>query len=120
MPPRTFEMGFDDSPRSWGNSIQWWPDFTSRRVVGWLSHRPVKGDLLRVAMQSGKVAIFKFIEVDLQRDPEDMFFGRVRDVGYEGEPPFARPSQLRAFLQWWRSRRVVDLALRLIQRGPRS
>jgi hypothetical protein len=101
-------MGFDHRPNTWGDSIQWWPDFASRQVTGWQSTRPQKGDLLRVRMQSGKVLICKFVEVEHTRDPEDMFFGRVRDVGYEGEPPFSRWPRLQSacdvLRSWWRNR----------------
>ncbi len=66
----------------WGDHIGWFPDFKSRRVVGWKTPRPQVGDQLHVAMQSGRTLICRFTSVELKTDPEDMFFATVEDVGY--------------------------------------
>jgi hypothetical protein len=84
-----FEIGFKGSSM-WGDAINWFPDFESRKVVGWKSPCPMVGDTLRVNMKSGKVLLCRFVTVDQKRDPSDMFFAVVRDIGYEGEPPFPR------------------------------
>ena len=46
------------------------------------------GDELRAKMQSGKIARFLISEIRYERDPADMFFGKVIDLGYleEGQP----------------------------------
>lgn len=36
-------------------------------------------------MKSDRIGVFRFIEIDQQRDPPDMFFGKVEDVGYDGD-----------------------------------
>ena len=71
---------------TWGNAIQW-SDWDSRRVVGWKSRKPVVGDILKSTMGSGKVAVFEFTAVEYKDSPSDMFFGTVRDIGYDGELP---------------------------------
>lgn len=73
----------------WGNSIK----FSSPpenvkggdilRVVGWKPSRPRKDDLLRMRLASNKVAIAIFLKVDLCNDPNDMFFGNVKLLGYD-------------------------------------
>ena len=73
----------------WGNSIKFCsgPDIINGgellRVVGWKSSRPKKGDLLRMKLASGKVAIAIFKKVELCNNPHDMFFGSVQLIGYD-------------------------------------
>jgi len=69
----------------WGHHIEWWEDFSNRKVWGHLSDLPEVDDYLEAEMKSGKKAIFRFVSVDRQRDPPDMFFGKVEDVGYRDE-----------------------------------
>lgn len=69
----------------WGDSIKFF-DWDKRQIVGWKSPiRPQKGDFVKARMASGKIAYFKIIKVELQSNPNDMFFADVRDLGYEGE-----------------------------------
>ncbi len=77
--PRMYETG-----GVWGSAINWF-DLENRRVVGWLSRRPMVGDYLKSKLKSGKVGIFRFTKIKLEHDPPDMFFGTVEDLGYEGE-----------------------------------
>ncbi len=76
---RMYEIG-----EVWDSAVQWFK-FEDRRVVGWKCRRPKVGDFIKCDLQSGKVGIFRFTEVKLERDPPDMFFGTVQDFGYEGE-----------------------------------
>jgi len=76
---QTYEIG-----GGWGDSVQW-RSYETRKVVGWKRRRPYKGDRLKADMQSGRVRVFEFTEVEYQFDPPDMFFGYVRDLGYEDE-----------------------------------
>ena len=66
----------------WGNSIHW-GDYEKRRVVGFLKRLPNKNDILRCKMQSGKIARFRFSEIDYKRYPPDMFAANMEDIGYE-------------------------------------
>ncbi len=75
--PKTYIVG-----GSWGNKIQWL-EVDKGKVVGWKSCRPTKGDLLEAPMKSGKVGVFKFVEVKLCGDPRDMFFATVEGIGYK-------------------------------------
>lgn len=65
----------------WGNAVEWF-DWNKRVVTGWKSRRPRKGDLLTCKMQSGKTAVWEFEDVKYERDPPDMFFGYMKDLGY--------------------------------------
>jgi hypothetical protein len=64
-----------------------------RRVHGFLSvdllfsgvRFPQVGDHLEVRMQSGKVAVFEFIEVKRAGDPPDMYTGSVKGLDYRDE-----------------------------------
>ena len=72
----TYEIG-----GGWGNSIQ----FTNEkmeRVYGFKRARPENGDFLKCPMQSGKTAVWRFCDVELKRDPSDMFFANIKPVGY--------------------------------------
>jgi len=79
--------------RSWGNRIEW-HDFERRTVVGWIdrtamfgsstpSHGVCVGDDLICPMQSGKIGRFRFTEVKYERDPPDMFIGKVIGIAME-------------------------------------
>lgn len=67
--------------KSWGNNIRW-IDFDTRSIVGHQHKIPVKGDFLLSKMTNGKIVKFKFVDVYPQRDPSDMFFAKVKDIGY--------------------------------------
>lgn len=79
--PRTFPYG-----GQWGDSISFFPEGQKGRVCGWKTPKPKRGDLLRVPMQSGRTAIFRFTNVDLTGDPADMFFADTEPVAYEEKP----------------------------------
>lgn len=66
----------------WGNSI-YFSDWNTRRVTGHLTPTPKEGDILRVKMESGRIARFKFKEVRVMSDPKDQFFATVSVLGYE-------------------------------------
>lgn len=66
----------------WGDSVVW-NDIERHRVHGWCYQRPQKGDVLKSMMASGRVGVFVFTKVELCRDPDDMFFGTVEQIGYE-------------------------------------
>ena len=70
----------------WGNTINWHGKYNSisptQQVVGFKEFRPSKGDLLKATMESGKVALWVFTEVELSSDPHDMFFGTVQVLDY--------------------------------------
>lgn len=72
------------NPRGWGNHISWF-NWENREVVGHKQRTPKVGDLLLMEMKSDRIGVFRFIEIDQQRDPPDMFFGKVEDVGYDGD-----------------------------------
>lgn len=75
----------------WGNNIEFFPswkaDSDEQKVCGWKSNRPKVGDRLTVKMQSGKTLVFEFYDVEYMSDPPDMFFGKVKSLGYEDELP---------------------------------
>lgn len=66
----------------WGNAVNW-HNIEQRKVVGWKTPRPTIGDLLLSEMRSGKTGIFKFVDVEYESDPNDMFWGTVEDLGYQ-------------------------------------
>jgi len=67
--------------KGWGNSIYFF-DWEKRKLVGWLTPIPQKGDEVRERMKSGKIARFEIIKVEPCYDPVDMFFVYVKDIGY--------------------------------------
>lgn len=81
----------------WGNHISWLNDGVAdrvglddgtvgqghRKVYGHKSFKPRLGDLLTCQMQSGRIGIFKFVEIEYLTDPDDMFFGTVEFLEYE-------------------------------------
>lgn len=67
--------------KGWGNSIQF-NDWEKRRLVGWTSPIPKKGDELIAEMFSGKLGKFLFVKVEPCIDPSDMWFATVKDLGY--------------------------------------
>lgn len=78
---------------AWGNHISI-DDWGKRRVWGHLPRKPQDGDVLRMPMQSHRVGLFRFRDVEYPGDPPDMFFARLEDWRYEdeGEPmPETRP-----------------------------
>lgn len=66
----------------WGNSIEW-NDYQKRKLHGHLQNRPQLGDIINSKMESGKVGQFVVVEVHYMRDPPDMFFCVVEDLGYK-------------------------------------
>lgn len=67
---------------SWGDAIKWM-NIASRRVVGWKTSKPRVGDKLESPMESGKIGVFIFTAIEHCGDPQDMFFGNVKDFGYK-------------------------------------
>lgn len=68
----------------WGMHVSWL-DYKTGRVYGHHLRIPKVGDILRSPLQSGRVGIFRFTEVERKMDPDDMFFGTVEALGYEDE-----------------------------------
>ena len=69
----------------WGCRIEWFQD--SQNVTGWQPVIPVVNDWLLAPMQSGKMGVFRFTEIERCRDPRDMFFGKVKFCGYADDQP---------------------------------
>lgn len=73
----------------WGNSIKFSspPNSFSTgsilSIVGWKANRPKKGDFIRIKGTSGNISIAKITKVKLCVDPNDMFFGTIRVLGYD-------------------------------------
>ena len=67
----------------WGNRVSW-TDWHAREIDGHLLGIK-KGDEIRSKMESGKIARFVVIEITYCSDPSDMFFGKVKDLGYEDD-----------------------------------
>lgn len=67
--------------KSWGNTIAWF-DFDRRRLVGWLSTTPRKGDYVFGRLAPGDVYVWKITRLERQDSPGDMFFADAKDIGY--------------------------------------
>lgn len=76
--PRTYSI---DLPSGSDKRIQWlnWP---KREIIGFNEETPRPGDVLVGAMESGKSAKYEVINVDPRAYPENLFFAKVRDLGY--------------------------------------
>ena len=75
--------GYGGNSIKYSNSPKKYSSGSILHVVGWKANRPKKGDLLRTTGSSGNVAIGEFIKVELCSDPNDMFFGDVKVIGYD-------------------------------------
>lgn len=67
--------------KMWGDNIQW-QNWEKRVIVGWLTPAPQVGGEVRAKLESGKVGCFKIESIDQMRDPGDMFFATLSDIGY--------------------------------------
>ena len=65
----------------WGWRISF-EDYDNRRVSGHLSPRPEAGDLFAYQLESGRVGVFRLVDLDYCLNPDDMFFADVEDIGY--------------------------------------
>ncbi len=65
----------------WGHHCEW-KDWDTRQVWGHLPEKPKVGDYLESKLKGGK-ALFRFCDVEYMRDPPDMFFATVEDLGYD-------------------------------------
>lgn len=80
--PRRHAVTFDTRTQIWGNSVAW-TSVERLRCHGWCEPRPVRGDILKSPMRSGRVGLFVFAHVEYCSDPHDMFFATVEPIGYE-------------------------------------
>ena len=64
----------------WGNSIYFF-DWKDRELAGHMTPRPSVGDEVRAKLKQG-IGRFRIISVDYKKDPPDMFFAKVKDIGY--------------------------------------
>lgn len=69
----------------WGDSIKWF-NFKSNIIVGWKRRIPEKDEVVKAILASGRSAFYHILEVDRQRDPCDMFFATLKNIGYENGP----------------------------------
>lgn len=58
-----------------------WLNWDQRRVSGFTRPRPVVGDVLFAKMESGRTALFVFVEVDHMHDVHDQYFATVKELG---------------------------------------
>lgn len=65
----------------WGNNIQML-DWDKRDIAGHLTPRPVVGDEMRFKMESGEIGRTKISQIEYMFDPSDMFFAKLKDIGY--------------------------------------
>lgn len=79
VPPEDV-LGVFPTQSAWGNRIKF-RDFQNRTVTGWITPRVEDGDLFGYQMQSGRIAVFRLVNVDNQRNPSDMFFADAIDIG---------------------------------------
>ena len=68
----------------WGSSINWM-DWSKRKIYGFMTPVIHKGDIIKDKLASGRIGVFKVVSVDRKKDPRDMFFAVVEDLGYEDE-----------------------------------
>jgi hypothetical protein len=73
----------------WGDACYFF-DYDTRRVSGHKQRIPHVGDLLESPMQSGRIGVYRFTQVERVGDPPDMFFATVKDIGFKDEIDAAR------------------------------
>lgn len=90
---RTREIRVFTVGGGWGNSVQFQDrerglvyGFVPWDLLGADLRRPLPGDLLTCAMQSGRTGVWRFTRTEWCSDPDDMFIGSVEEVGYADEP----------------------------------
>lgn len=69
----------------WGNHLSWNVD--QKLFYGHGSRAPEVGDMLHSERTSGRIGVFRVIEVKWANDPRDMFTGKVTCLGYLDELP---------------------------------
>lgn len=71
----------------WGDRIEFFPEWErnseKQKVCGWKQKTPEVDDVLKVTMQSGSTALFKFTRIEKMTNPSDMFFADVEFIDYE-------------------------------------
>jgi hypothetical protein len=67
--------------QGWGNRIGWF-DTDELKLSGHTTPRPEIGDELQAETESHKVMRYVFTDVEYVRDPRDMWFATVEQLGY--------------------------------------
>jgi len=81
MVPQEEVIGVFPEQSAWGNRIGF-SDFSNRRVNGHMTPNVKDGDIFAYRMESGAYAAFEVYNVENSRNPGDLFFADVWDVGY--------------------------------------
>lgn len=83
--PEADVLGVFPDESQWGHRISF-EDYDDRRVSGHVSPddapRVSEGDLFAYQLESGRIGVFRLVDVDHCLDPRDMFFASAEDVGY--------------------------------------
>lgn len=86
-----------DTGGGWGDAINvsnYNDETKTASVLGWKRRKPLVGEFLRVKLQAGeidgksvagRIALFKFEQVEAFRDPPDMFGATIRFFAIEGK-----------------------------------
>ncbi len=67
--------------RSWSNSINWF-SYEDRKLVGHMTPKPEVNDEIRAKFESGEIGRFRIVKVEHAQTVHDMFWCKVKDVGY--------------------------------------
>lgn len=72
----------------WGNAISWDNPLVNevgkiQNFHGWKQRRPEVNDFIEIPMKSGKNFLFKVVECEHCKDPNDMFFAKGEFLGYK-------------------------------------
>lgn len=67
----------------WGDNIEWVTP--NKKIVGWLTPKPSKGDWIIAHMKSGNDGVFQIVKIESCNEVHDMFYAEVEPVAYEYE-----------------------------------
>ena len=74
---KAFDM---ENHNGWGDTLSFL-DWKTRRISGH-GHGYSKHDFVISKMESGKTAILRIVDIKYCSNPNDQFFGTVKDIGY--------------------------------------
>jgi len=67
----------------WGHHAEWMRP--GERATGHHTPPPQDGDILYAAMESGRVGMYRLVNVERMSDPPDQWFADTEWVGYEDD-----------------------------------
>lgn len=94
---------YDFNTGVWGHHFEYWEKPTGEgtprelKVWGHYTPRPQNGDLVKMAMKSGRTVLWVVTDCEYPGDPHDMFYCTLYGLGYQDE--YALPESTNKMLK---------------------